>query len=137
MTRKRRRRKVATLVPRLGPATNLRPAGAHESAKRYNRKKLKIALEKELEGDFVSGNTKEAAIAPRFRRRAAADVRKHPAALGRATELALTIATTDLTRRAALDAKAGLTACLPVGTAISALLAAVLPTVTALAGAAD
>jgi hypothetical protein len=52
VTRKRRRRKAA-LVPRIGPATNLRPAGAHESAKRYNRKKLKLALKKDLEGEFV------------------------------------------------------------------------------------
>lgn len=42
------------LVPRLGPATNLRPAGAHESEKRYDRKKEKIALRQEIaEGDFI------------------------------------------------------------------------------------
>jgi len=50
--RKKRRRKVPKLVPRLGPATNLRPAGTHESIKRYNRRKLKIALQHELEGDL-------------------------------------------------------------------------------------
>jgi hypothetical protein len=51
MTKKRRRRAPLKIVPRLGPATNLRPAGAHESSKRYNRKKLKIALQQELQGD--------------------------------------------------------------------------------------
>ncbi|MEO6834300.1 MAG: hypothetical protein ABI231_00095 [Candidatus Tumulicola sp.] len=51
--KKRRRRKPQKLVPRLGPATNLRPAGAHESIKRYNRKKLKTALRQEVaEGGF-------------------------------------------------------------------------------------
>ena len=54
MTKKRRRRKPPIIVPRRGPATNLRPAGAHESTKRYNRKKLKIALQHELEGDVAS-----------------------------------------------------------------------------------
>ena len=47
MAKKKRRRKVSVLVPRLGPPTNLRPAGAHESLKRYNRKKLKAALRQE------------------------------------------------------------------------------------------
>jgi hypothetical protein len=51
MARKRRRRKPA-IVPRLGPPTNLRPAGAHESIKRYNRKKQKAALRKDLESGF-------------------------------------------------------------------------------------
>jgi hypothetical protein len=41
MNKKRRRRK---LVPPLGPPQNLRPAGAHESKKRYNRKRHKAAL---------------------------------------------------------------------------------------------
>ena len=53
MKKKRRRRKALAIVPPRGPATNLRPAGAHESNKRYNRKKLKIALQHELEGDFA------------------------------------------------------------------------------------
>lgn len=53
MTRRKRRRKPPALVPRRGPATNLRPAGAHESLKRYNRKKNKTALRQELaEGGF-------------------------------------------------------------------------------------
>lgn len=34
-------------MPRLGPPENLRPAGAHDSKKRYNRKRDKTALEKE------------------------------------------------------------------------------------------
>jgi len=53
MTSRRRRRKPPALVPRRGPATNLRPAGAHESLKRFNRKKAKSALRQELaEGGF-------------------------------------------------------------------------------------
>lgn len=53
MKRRRRRHKPPALVPRRGPALHLRPAGAHESLKRYNRKKLKIALRQELaEGGF-------------------------------------------------------------------------------------
>lgn len=51
MARKRRRRKPA-IVPRLGPPNNLRPAGAHETLTRYNRKKLKAALRKDLESGF-------------------------------------------------------------------------------------
>lgn len=42
MAKKRRRK--AVLMPRLGPPTNLRPAGAHETLKRYNRKRHKAAL---------------------------------------------------------------------------------------------
>jgi hypothetical protein len=55
MTRKKKRRKIAaTIVPRLGPPTNLRLAGAHESAKRYNRKRLKAALRQDQdEGGFL------------------------------------------------------------------------------------
>ncbi len=34
----------ARLVPRLGPPENLRPAGAHQSKKLYDRKKHKAAL---------------------------------------------------------------------------------------------
>ena len=47
MARKRLKKK---LVPRLGPATNLRPAGAHDSMKLYNRKRAKAALRKDTEG---------------------------------------------------------------------------------------
>lgn len=49
---KKKRRKAA-FVPRLGPATNLRPAGAHESLKRYNRKRQKAALRREAESGFA------------------------------------------------------------------------------------
>ena len=45
----KKRRKKRAVVPRLGPATNLRPAGAHESRKRYNRRKSKAALQRDVE----------------------------------------------------------------------------------------
>ena len=45
MANKRRRKR--RLVPRLGPAVNLRPAGAHESRKLYDRKRIKAALRRE------------------------------------------------------------------------------------------
>lgn len=44
---KKKRRKMK-LVPRLGPPTNLRPAGAHEALTRYNRKRKKKELREEL-----------------------------------------------------------------------------------------
>ncbi len=44
---KKKRRKI-NLVPRLGPPTNLRPAGAHETLTRYNRKRKKRELRGEL-----------------------------------------------------------------------------------------
>jgi hypothetical protein len=44
---KKKRRKVK-VVPRLGPPTNLRPAGAHETLTRYNRKRKKKELQAEL-----------------------------------------------------------------------------------------
>lgn len=47
---KKRRKRV--LVPRLGPPVNLRPAGAHESLKHYNRKRQKAALRREAESGF-------------------------------------------------------------------------------------
>lgn len=50
---KKKRRFSAQLVPRLGPPTNLRPGGVHESNTRYKRSKEKIALRREIaEGDF-------------------------------------------------------------------------------------
>jgi len=55
MAAKRRRRR---LVPRLGPATNLRPAGAHESKKLYDRKRIKAALRRDDEGAFVAAEEK-------------------------------------------------------------------------------
>jgi hypothetical protein len=48
---KKRRRKIA-LMPRLGPPTNLRPAGAHDTLKRYNRKRIKAALLREAQSGF-------------------------------------------------------------------------------------
>jgi hypothetical protein len=54
----RKKRKVS-IVPRLGPATNLRPAGAHESRKLYNRKKIKAALRKEAQSGFDHSAGKE------------------------------------------------------------------------------
>jgi hypothetical protein len=60
MNKKRRKPK---LVPRLGPPENLRPAGAHESKKRYNRKRQKAALVRNDEDGFFcvshwsAGNT--------------------------------------------------------------------------------
>ena len=42
-------------MPRIGPPTNLRPAGAYESKKRYNRKRKKAELERyDEDGFFVS-----------------------------------------------------------------------------------
>jgi hypothetical protein len=53
MKKKRPRPETPAIVPPLGPATNLRPAGAHESTKTYNRKKLKAALRHEIaEGGY-------------------------------------------------------------------------------------
>jgi hypothetical protein len=45
----KKRRKKRPVIPRLGPATNLRPAGAHEARKRYNRRKSKAALQRAVE----------------------------------------------------------------------------------------
>ncbi|HKU68154.1 MAG TPA: hypothetical protein VJP85_10290 [Candidatus Baltobacteraceae bacterium] len=47
----KKHRKVK-LVPRLGPPQNVRPAGAHESKKRYNRKRRKAALARYDEDGF-------------------------------------------------------------------------------------
>lgn len=49
---KKRRRRLLKIVPRLGPATKLRPAGAHESRKSYNRKREKAAIRREAESGF-------------------------------------------------------------------------------------
>jgi len=48
----KKRRRFAALVPRLGPPTNLRPAGVHVDAKRYNRRKAKAALRRDAESGF-------------------------------------------------------------------------------------
>ncbi|MFI5234026.1 MAG: hypothetical protein ACHQSE_16145 [Gemmatimonadales bacterium] len=52
MAKKRKRHREPNLVPRLGPATNLRPAGAHEDKKHYDRKKIKAVLRREPEDGF-------------------------------------------------------------------------------------
>ncbi len=49
-----KKRRKAKLMPRLGPAQNLRPAGAHESKKRYDRKRQKAALIREDEDGFFN-----------------------------------------------------------------------------------
>lgn len=49
MNRKRKRR---VLMPRLGPAQNLRPAGAHEPKTVYNRKRMKADLKRYDEDGF-------------------------------------------------------------------------------------
>lgn len=50
--RNKRCRTELALVPRLGPATNLRPAGAHENKKLYDRKKIKAVLRRQTEDGF-------------------------------------------------------------------------------------
>lgn len=50
-----KKRRKAKLVPRLGPPQNLRPAGAHENKRHYNRKRHKAALERyDEDGFFIS-----------------------------------------------------------------------------------
>jgi hypothetical protein len=51
MSKKKKRRKAA-LMPRRGPATNLRPAGTHESLVQYNRKRQKAATRREVAQDL-------------------------------------------------------------------------------------
>lgn len=52
------KRRKAKLVPRLGPPLNLRPAGAHESKKRYSRKRHKAALARyDADGFFVGARS--------------------------------------------------------------------------------
>ncbi|HVS45468.1 MAG TPA: hypothetical protein VMS32_02265, partial [Verrucomicrobiae bacterium] len=50
--RPKRRRAELVLVPRLGPASNLRPAGAHQDQKLYDRNKIKAVLRREAENGF-------------------------------------------------------------------------------------
>jgi hypothetical protein len=49
--KKKRRRKARQLVPRLGPPTNLRAAGVHQSRKRYDRKRGKDEFRQEIEAE--------------------------------------------------------------------------------------
>ena len=51
MAKKKRFRPVH-IVPPLGPPENLRPGGAHESRKTYDRKRAKAALRREAESGF-------------------------------------------------------------------------------------
>lgn len=48
----KKRKRIALLVPRLGPPINLRPAGAHADAKIYDRAKIKAALRAESKRGF-------------------------------------------------------------------------------------
>ncbi len=54
---KRKRIRRPEIVPPIGPAVNLRPAGAHDSPKTYNRKREKAALREEIESGFRKLNT--------------------------------------------------------------------------------
>ncbi len=49
MAAKRKRRRKAKVKPPLGPAVNLRPAGAHKTKKRYDRRQNQeiVAVESE------------------------------------------------------------------------------------------
>ena len=58
---KKRRRKIA-MIGRLGPATNLRPAGAHESLKRYNRKRQKAALQRDAASGFELSRENDSSV---------------------------------------------------------------------------
>lgn len=49
---KKKRRRLAGIVPRLGPPVNLRPGGVHDSAKKYDRIREKAALRREAESGF-------------------------------------------------------------------------------------
>lgn len=44
----KKKRRPVLLVPPRGPATNLRPAGAHDDETVYDRKKEKAALRREI-----------------------------------------------------------------------------------------
>ena len=46
---KRKRRRKAKVKPPLGPAVNLRPAGAHKTKKHYDRSQNKLVIEAEAE----------------------------------------------------------------------------------------
>jgi hypothetical protein len=51
---KRKRKATKQIVPPLGPAKNLRPAGAHEDETKYDRTREKAALRREDESRFDS-----------------------------------------------------------------------------------
>lgn len=50
MAAKRKRRRKAKIKPPLGPAVNLRPAGAHKPKRRYDRRQNQEIIEAEAEG---------------------------------------------------------------------------------------
>jgi len=52
MATKRKKKRLSELIGRIGAPENLRPAGAHESKKTYNRKHNKKAV-LEAEDGFV------------------------------------------------------------------------------------
>lgn len=52
MSKKKRRKQ--SLMPRRGPATNLRPAGAHETLAQYNRKRQKVQARREIGEDLAA-----------------------------------------------------------------------------------
>ena len=49
----KKKRRKAKIVPPLGPATNIRPAGAHKSRKLYDRNTLKAIFRKDEDGFFT------------------------------------------------------------------------------------
>ncbi len=46
MTKRKKRRRLVALVPRLGPAVNVRPAGAHRDRRALERSIVKLELRK-------------------------------------------------------------------------------------------
>ncbi|MDQ6930402.1 MAG: hypothetical protein M3126_07030 [Candidatus Eremiobacteraeota bacterium] len=51
--KKKRKRLRALIVPAMGPATNIRPAGAHTSKKLYDRHKMKAIFRQDEDGFFI------------------------------------------------------------------------------------
>ncbi len=63
----KKKREAPALVPRMGPATNIRQAGAHRSKKLYDRKKMKAIFRKSEDGLLVletSSNPRRSVRAP-------------------------------------------------------------------------
>lgn len=50
----KKKRRKAKIVPPMGPATNVRPAGAHKSKKLYDRNKMKAIFRKGEDGFFLT-----------------------------------------------------------------------------------
>jgi hypothetical protein len=46
MTKQKKKRRLVALVPRMGPATNVRPAGAHRDLREPERSIVKLELRK-------------------------------------------------------------------------------------------